>query len=125
MATKATRKPRTPKVYANEEAIKAKIEGLKKIIGKGEPTEAQKDQLKAFRAELGGLKFKRLGGTRLTKALSVISGLGKLGTAQYKRNEDQVKFVVDALKKAVAEVEAKLNSTTQAKTEKAQIVIPD
>lgn len=119
----STRKPRTPKVYANEEAVKTKIATLAKAAG-DEPSETQKEQLKALRAELGGMKFLRLAGARVGKALAIFANIGKLGTPQYKRTPAQVKFIVDALENGVAEVKARLAATSSEKAAKQAFVIP-
>jgi adenosylmethionine-8-amino-7-oxononanoate aminotransferase len=101
--TTTNRKPRQPKVYADEEAIKAKIDALTE---KENLTDKQKEEVKTHRRELGALKFKRLAKQRGAKAVIAIRNLGKLGGAGYTRTEEQVntlkKLLTDETNSAIA-----------------------
>lgn len=56
-------------------------------------------------------KFKELGEARMTKALAAIQNVGKLSNpSAYKYSDEQVAKLVDALKSAVASVEARFKN---------------
>lgn len=103
--TKVTRKPRQPKIYADELALVTKLEALSKKVGDGEYSEAQKTERGNLRSELGALKFKRLAKTRVGKAITIIGNVGKLGGAGYTRTEEQIanvkRLLTDAVNAAV------------------------
>lgn len=110
----STRKARQPKVYADEEKIKAEIETLAKKAGDN-PTDAQKKELKEKRASLGGLKFTRLAKQRLAKAVIAIRNVGKLGGANYTRTEEQIKSVKEYLTNETNAAIAALSATKKEK----------
>lgn len=103
---KGTRKPRVPKVYADEEAIKAQIEAKKKAAGDN-PTEAQAKELTGLRQNLGALRFKRLAKQRYAKAVAALRGVAKLGGAGYTRTPEQIAKISNGL---VAEYNAAMTA---------------
>jgi len=52
-------------------------------------------------------KFRRLASKRVNAALKKIQLLGNLSRSQYKYDSDQAQKIIDALKSAVSDVEAK------------------
>lgn len=115
MATKTTRKPRQPKVYADEKAIADKLEALAKKVGNGDYSDAQKAERTKMRSELGALKFKRLAKQRVGKAIGIIGNVGKLGGAGYTRTEEQIANIKKLLTDAVNVAIANLGTTKKGK----------
>jgi hypothetical protein len=115
MATKQTRKPRQPKVYADEKALTDKLEALAKKVGNGDYSDAQKTERGHLRSDLGALKFKRLAKQRVGKAMQIIGNVGKLGGAGYTRTEEQVKNISKLLTDAVNVAVANLGTAKKGK----------
>lgn len=107
---------REKKVYPEEKAISDKLESLKKEIGDKKPTEAQAERRKNLRASLGKLKFERIANKRVPNVLSKIEGVAALGGANYAHTKEQREAIVNALKDAVAKVDAALSGTVKADT---------
>jgi alpha-ketoglutarate-dependent taurine dioxygenase len=107
--TKGKRAARQPKVHADEEAIKAK---MKPLQDKEELTDKQKEELKALRAELGTLRFRRIAKQRVSKAVFAIRNISNLGGASYTRTAEQVetisKTLKDELNKALVSIAPKV-----------------
>ena len=61
-------------------------------------------------------KFKRLASKRTTATLKKIQLLGNLSRSQYKYSPEQAQKIIDVLKEAVADIEAKF--TKSAPTQK-------
>lgn len=119
-STPATRKPRQPKVYPDEQALVGKLEALDKTIGDKTPTDAQKDERKKLRSELGALKFKRLAKQRVAKCIIAIRAVGKLGGPGYTRTEEQITKIEKML---VDETAAAMSLLQRAKAEKESLVV--
>ena len=117
---KTTRKPRQPKVYADEQAILTKLDALSKKVGDGEYTDAQKTERSTLRGELGTLRFKRLAKTRVAKAVQMIRNIGNLGGPGYVRTPEQIATIGAML---TDEVKAVVNARGATKKEKASIEI--
>lgn len=116
MATnKQGRKPRQPKVYADEKAITDKLEALAKKVGNGEYTDVQKAERSKLRSELGALKFKRLAKQRVGKAILQVGNVGKLGGVGYTRTEEQVANIKRLLGDAVDAAINALSATKKTK----------
>ncbi len=116
MASKATakqqtRKPRQPKVYADEQLIEAQITAIQEKAKGRDKTDAEKTELSTLRSKLGGLRFVRLAEFRVPKALAAIGQLAKLGTPQYTRTDEDCAAIVNTLQKAVDAVKERFAGT--------------
>lgn len=54
-------------------------------------------------------RFKRLASKRVPRALKQLEGVGKLAASGYEHTPEQAAKVIDALKRAVADIEARFS----------------
>jgi hypothetical protein len=101
-------------VNKEEQAIKDKIQSLKKQIGDKVPSLAQTAILKDARNALGQLTFVRVANKRIPKVLKAIAGIGGLSGGTYVSTEPQRTAIIKALENAVQNASDKLKGEKKA-----------
>lgn len=117
---KQKRAPRQPKVYPDEQKIEQQMKPLqdKKKSGK-DLTDNETEQLSSLRKELGALRFVRIAKQRGAKAVAMLENIGKLGSAQYVRTDEQVAKIKANLSNALNSAMAKLAPSAKGEAKKA------
>lgn len=107
------------KSYPEEQRLAALTKDIRDKAKKAnrETTEAEDAKIAEYKRQLGSMKFKRLAEKRVGAALKQIRNVGSLAAKSYTSTPGQVKEVVDALVKAVENVNSAF-SAPQAKQSK-------